>query len=126
MNEELITVLQDASKEWKRSRFLDESVALVEFKDATPPSPNVKVHFGPILSGSKLVDDFDFHQGLVNSFPGYKPLGGEMEASGISDSMTLSTQAPFVIIKGVCDWGMSKSQHTKKLQPAPAAAAMDF
>ena len=78
---------------------------------------NTSVKFGLILSKSVLLDDADERDRLLQYF-GKEAKGFEMEGFGIMDS-----SMSFIVIKGVCDLGASKS---KECQPTAALAANDY
>ncbi len=79
------------------------------------------VHFGPILSGEKLVDDPDFKEDLFEDFP--HAIGGEMEGAGLSASAE-RLKCEWILVKGICDWADGDKE--KKHQAFAAAAATDL
>ena len=56
----------------------------------------------------------------------YQIIGGEMEGYGIVDSIRVANFIPWVVIKGICDWGCGKTVATKKLQIPVALHAAQF
>jgi len=78
------------------------------------------VHVGTIMSGEKLVDDRDFRNFLLSLSP--RPIAGDMEAWGLS-AVCHETKASFIMVKGICDWGMNK---TSDRQDDAAANACKF
>jgi nucleoside phosphorylase len=76
--------------------------------------------FGPILSGSKLVDSEVFKAGLWKKFP--EAVGCEMEGAGLY-SAAHRKKVEWLIVKGICDWGVKK---TKRAQPLAARNAASF
>jgi nucleoside phosphorylase len=78
------------------------------------------VHIGTIVSGEKLVDDEEFRATLIKLQP--PAIAGEMEAWGLS-AVCHEAQKQFIMVKGICDWGMKKdSDH----QEQAAQNACDF
>ncbi len=80
--------------------------------------PTVK--FGSVLSGEKLVDDEIFRDQLKVEFP--EAIGGEMEGCGIA-AKSSEFGVEWVLIKGICDWGMNKSRNKSKNQEIAAMNA---
>jgi nucleoside phosphorylase len=78
------------------------------------------VHVGTILSGEKLVDDEEFRATLLKLHP--SAVAGEMEAWGLS-AVCHEAQKQFIMVKGICDWGMNKD---KDHQEEAAQNACDF
>lgn len=70
-----------------------------------------KIHIGLILSGDKLVDSPEFKQHLLQLFP--EAIGGEMEAEGIIAACQKNNK-PWLIIKGICDWGENKGDEDQE------------
>lgn len=67
---------------------------------------DANIHFGTILSGSKVVNDSSFVDKLKQDYP--EAIGGEMEGIGLASSCQRHN-VPWILIKGICDWGMKKS-----------------
>lgn len=65
----------------------------------------VKMHFGPLLSGEKLVDDAERKAGLFAKHP--TAIGGEMEAAGIYAAAERN-RLEWAVVKAICDWGDGK------------------
>jgi nucleoside phosphorylase len=76
---------------------------------------------GPILSGEKLVDNFDFKRRLFERFP--TAIGGEMEGAGLA-AAAARAECEWIVVKAICDWGdgTKTSQH----QCFAAAASVDL
>lgn len=70
---------------------------------------------GAILTGSKLVNNYDFRRKLLTDFSEYSPIGGEMEANGIYNECRKFSVPEWIIIKGICDWGYKKDNPKKKV-----------
>jgi nucleoside phosphorylase len=62
-------------------------------------------HEGLILSGQKLADDKEFTTGLISDFP--DAVAGEMEGNAVASSATYA-KVEWIVIKGICDWGIEK------------------
>lgn len=73
-------------------------------KDQTD-HPDFQVIEGVVLSGQKLVDDEDFAKNLRTTFP--EAIGGEMEGNALATA-SVHEKRDWVLIKGICDWGMNK------------------
>ena len=69
------------------------------------------VHVGTVLSGEKLVDDSEFRATLLNLQP--PAIAGEMEAWGLS-AVCHEMQKHFIMVKGICDWGMDKDKDVQE------------
>lgn len=80
----------------------------------------VPAHIGTVLSGEKLVDDEEFRSTLLKLNP--SAIAGEMEAWGLS-AVCHEAQKQFIMVKGICDWGMNKE---KNYQEQAAQNACDF
>lgn len=76
------------------------------------------LHFGPVLSGEKLVDNPEFKQSLLEDFP--NAVGGEMEGAGLAAAAERS-RCHWILVKGICDWG--DGTKNKQHQGFAAAAA---
>ena len=63
------------------------------------------VHIGSILTGSKLINNYEFRSQLLRDFADSKPIGGEMEAQGIYSISRFHGISEWIIIKAICDWG---------------------
>lgn len=88
-----------------------------------PNAEQVTVYIGSILTGSRLVNNYEYRTQLINDFENYKPIGGEMEAQGIY-SMYITE---WIIVKGICAWGYKKSTPNKDAnQKITAKAAVDY
>lgn len=63
------------------------------------------IYEGLILSGQKLVDNEKLVDELRNNFP--EAIGGEMEGNAVA-AASLYKGRNWILIKGICDWGMNK------------------
>ncbi|MCI0643842.1 MAG: hypothetical protein L0346_03015 [Chloroflexi bacterium] len=82
-----------------------------------PDGQPCRIHFGPLLSGEKLVDDPTFKAALLEQFP--TAIGGEMEGAGLT-SASGRVGTPSIVVKAISDWADGK-KHGKH-QPLAAAA----
>ena len=81
------------------------------------------VHVGTVLSGEKLVDDSEFREILLKMQP--PAIAGEMEAWGLS-AVCHEMQTHFIMVKGICDWGMNnKKGHQEVAARNACAFALD-
>lgn len=72
----------------------------------------VKVHYGIVASGEKLVDNREFVDFLVNQQK--EIISGEMEGTGIS-SACQREKTDWIMVKAICDWGYNKSKEHQEL-----------
>lgn len=90
-------------------------------------SQKSSVWIGSILTGSRLINNYDYREKLLKDFKAFEPIGGEMEAYGIYSMCRLHGVAEWIIIKGICDWGYKKEDPNKEVhQQLAANAAADF
>ena len=66
---------------------------------------SVKVHFGTVLSGEKLVNNRKFRNELIECVP--EAIGGEMEGAGVWAACQRA-RVRWLLCKGICDWGYNK------------------
>ena len=83
-----------------------------------PHEAPASCEIGPILSGEKLIDNPEFKAFLFEQYP--QAIGGEMEGTGLFATST-RVGLPWILVKGICDWGDGKKH--KKYQPLAAASA---
>lgn len=93
----------------------------IDWKFQRPDKTLCEIHYGPILSGSKLVDNPKFKQDLLNQYP--NAMGGEMEGAGLWSSAS-SHGKDWIIVKSVCDWGDGNKD--KEFQKLAAASSMSL
>lgn len=104
----LVSVCQHYSKSW--SHFIQDRKA-----DAI---------MGLILSGDKVVDDEEFKTRLFDSFP--RAIGGEMEGRGAYSACRRQGIEEWIIIKGICDWGVGKAENKTENQINASESAVSF
>ncbi len=95
-----------AASDWLIDRFYASS-----YEWLSPP----EIHFGVILSGSKLVDNKEYHNALVRSAP--DAIGGEMEGGGLAIAAS-HRKVDWLLVKGISDWGdgtkgVNKREHQR-------------
>ena len=79
---------------------------------------NAPIHYGPVLSGSKLVDNIDFRNQLFSLVP--EAIGGEMEGAGLCD-VANDKKKDWILIKGICDWADGHKDEERDKRQALAA-----
>lgn len=77
-----------------------------------------EIHFGAILSGSKLVDNREYQNALLRSAP--DAIGGEMEGVGLSKA-AIRRQVSWLLVKGISDWGDGTKRENKAVNQRLAA-----
>jgi nucleoside phosphorylase len=83
-----------------------------------------RVKFGLILSGPKLVDNYDYRRQLQQLEP--EAIGGEMEGSGLYDAAHLK-KVDWILVKAICDWADGhKHKNKSQYQAIAAQNAADF
>lgn len=67
-------------------------------------------YFGPLLSGGSVVSDAEEKRRLLEAAAakGERAVGGEMEGTGLY-SVCGKHNVPCAVIKGICDWAVSKN-----------------
>ena len=86
--------------------------SIISMQQYSSDIDTIRVHFGPFVSGDTVLKSAKHREELCNR---YSAIGFEMEAAG------LINEAPYIIIKGVCDY--ADSHKDKKWQPYAAAGA---
>lgn len=92
------------------------------------PMNECKVLAGPIATGGVLINNAALIETLNRSPDFRSVVGGEMEAWGLYQAVTIGVASldvamEWIVVKGICDWGFQK---TKGWQPLAAAAASDL
>lgn len=91
------------------------SSQLHQLDNKTPPKEvgGFKWYYGSMLTGGTVLSDVAERERLVEAAAnlGHTIVGGEMEASGIyyACQKRKDRHIPFMIIKGICDWGAVKN-----------------
>ena len=79
------------------------------------------LHFGPILSGEKLIDNPDFKSRLFEKHP--NAIGGDMEGVGVA-SCAEREKHEWILVKAICDW--ADGDKTDNHHGFAAASAVSF
>lgn len=104
----LISVFQHYSKRW--------NYHIQERK--------VEAIMGLILSGDKVVDDKEFKSRLFSNFP--RAIGGEMEGRGAYSACRRKGHDEWIIVKAICDWGVSKAGNKAANQIVASESAVSL
>jgi nucleoside phosphorylase len=75
--------------------------------DWTPPP---HIHFGPILSSSRLIDHAGTRNELSRHFP--EAIGGEMEGHGLCDVCSRQ-KVDWILVKAISDWADGNKDENK-------------
>jgi WD40 repeat protein/nucleoside phosphorylase len=87
------------------------------------PCP-ANIHFGPILSGEKLVDNLDYRNQLLQLEP--DAIGGEMEGAALG-TVEQRRKVDWILVKAICDWADgNKSEEKDERQKEAADNAAEF
>lgn len=82
------------------------------------------VHFGVLLTGDKLVDNFDYREQLRGFEP--EAIGGEMEGAGLYAACQ-DKKVDWILVKAICDWADgNKAQDKGARQQCAAMNAAKF
>lgn len=82
------------------------------------------VHFGPMLSGAKLVDHQGFRDQLAQREP--EAIGGDMEAAGLC-AAAQRNKVDWIVVKAISDWADgNKATEKDKRQTTAAQNAASF
>lgn len=84
-----------------------------------PDGTLARREIGPILSGEKLIDEPKFKASLFKQYP--QAIGGEMEGAGLT-AASIRVGLPWILVKGICDWGENKHSNQQPLAAAAAAS----
>ena len=92
------------------------------------PLRGVTVHKGLILSGPLLINDISTRNALLISTAHLKPIGFEMEASGVCTAcQEANVKTEWIVVKGISDWGDgNKDQNKEARQHLAAGNAAKF
>ncbi|TMD57830.1 MAG: TIR domain-containing protein [Chloroflexi bacterium] len=77
-----------------------------------------EVHIGLLLSGEKLVDNYDFREQLRQLEP--EAIGGEMEGAGLY-AAAQRKRVDWIVIKAICDWADGEKGYQKQQRQQIAA-----
>ena len=91
--------------------------------DGSTGRTNPLVHFGPLLSGQKVVTDPELVRELNDVW--VEATGIEMEAIGVALATYVSETAPgFLVVKGISDWADPEKGASWRAYAAEAAASL--
>ncbi|THY22480.1 purine and uridine phosphorylase [Aureobasidium pullulans] len=85
-------------------------------KDSSDRVPSIKIHFGTIASGNKVMKDAKARDEISEQFGGHL-LCFEMEAAGLMNDF------PCLVVRGICDYSDSHKQDNWQGYAAATAAA---
>ncbi len=88
-----------------------------------PDKTKVKVHFGKILSGEKLIDNLEFKLKLIDGYP--TAIGGDMEAAGVYTAC-VRARKEWILVKGVSDWADGMKHNDYQVMSAAASASFIY
>ncbi|KAJ5514956.1 NACHT nucleoside triphosphatase [Penicillium fimorum] len=101
---------------WALNPINEENVLLSEKKEGARVPREVRVHYGLIASGNKVVKDAQSRDLLDKRFGGHL-LCVEMEAAGLMNDF------PCIVIRGICDYADSGKEKSWQEYAAAVAAA---
>jgi hypothetical protein len=88
------------------------------FKNADLHWKGATVRFGLVLTGEKLVDNFDFREQLRVLEP--EAIGGEMEGAGLYVACH-DAKVDWILVKAICDWADGNKAVDRDARQAIAA-----
>lgn len=89
-----------------------------------PDGSFCNLHYNPVLSGEKLIDNSDFKEALFQQYP--QASGGEMEGSGFY-SAAGRVSKPCILVKAICDWADgNKDNRYQKFAAASSASLVHW
>ncbi|GHV82854.1 hypothetical protein AGMMS50212_01940 [Spirochaetia bacterium] len=74
------------------------------------------LHSGTMITGENIIDNEEYKTMLFDSADCLEPIGGEMESYGIYKAAFEARIQYCFVLKGVCDWGVSKNDIDKITQ----------
>ncbi|KAJ5273735.1 Pfs NACHT and ankyrin domain protein [Penicillium angulare] len=101
---------------WAISPVNEENGQLLDVAEGARSQREVRVHYGLIASGNKVVKDAQSRDSLYKAFGGHL-LCVEMEAAGLMNDF------PCIVIRGICDYADSRKEKTWQEYAAAVAAA---
>jgi nucleoside phosphorylase/uncharacterized protein YjbI with pentapeptide repeats len=102
----------------KASRNLLDALRTLNQRQKNGPGHAIwpELLFGGLLSGEKLLDNYDYRESLKTLAGQDDIVGGEMEAVGVHTALD-GHPTHWVVIKAICDWGDgSKGKDTQRRQ----------
>lgn len=102
------------------SKIPADPVLLKRFTQAVALWEGATVRPGLIITNDKLVNQLEFVNGLRERFK--DAIGGEMEGCGF----LANYKNPWILVKGICDFGHDKSDEYQDIAATNAIAYVDF
>ncbi|KAJ5503361.1 NACHT nucleoside triphosphatase [Penicillium fimorum] len=112
----IITVVAHFLGIWAVGPVNEENGQLLEKAERARSQREVKVHYGLIASGNKVIKDSQSRDSLDKAFGGHL-LCVEMEAAGLMNDF------PCIVIRGICDYADSRKEKAWQEYAAAVAAA---
>ncbi|KAJ5706534.1 NACHT nucleoside triphosphatase [Penicillium malachiteum] len=112
----IITTFAYLLGSWAIGPANEENGKLLDMAQRVRPQREVRVHYGLIASGNKVVKDAQSRDSLCKAFGGHL-LCVEMEAAGLMNDF------PCIVIRGICDYADSRKEKTWQEYAAAVAAA---
>lgn len=121
--------LKDGQKEFRGEWHYADATFVNAFKEIGQTwsihnlyEENVQIEIAPLLSGEKLIDDKEERDKLKSMF--VEARGGEMEGIGLASACE-DAGVPWILLKGICDFGdgnKKEQKHERQDNAAMAAA----
>ena len=102
------------------NRIPSDAILKNRFSDSKLEWGKSSIHSGLIITNDVLVNDNSYVAWLKQHFP--DAIGGEMEGCGL----LANYQTPWILIKGICDFGHDKSNEYQELAATNAIEYVDF
>ena len=103
----------NAHETYRINRDLEAQLHILDFPSNPQIKDKYKWYYGPMLTGGTVLSDAEERNQLLEAASniGCKIVGGEMEGSGIyyACERIKDRHIPFLVIKGICDWGAEKN-----------------
>ena len=97
------------------------------FSKASEIDQLARVHVGPVLSASVLMNNDVEKKRVLSLFRGFEqPKGGEMEGMGVHIAASLTFVSQWIIVKDISDWGDGTKDEEVDWPPFAAHAAAKF
>jgi nucleoside phosphorylase len=104
-------------------RTLNRLKSALPYWQPSESAKDIRVQFGLVLSGEKLIDDAKFKKALLKRYP--EAIGGEMEAAGLYAAAAFKYK-DWAMVKAICDWAENKEENKEKNQEKAAINAARF
>ena len=119
---DLERINSDGTELFRGAVFPSSPQVVQMFEVACASKTEYNINYGLIASGSILFDNIDY----INKLKRIKPelIGGDMESAGMASACSRN-QIPWIMAKGICDWGYNKDSHKKEYQQIAARNSAD-